>query len=1090
MERKIIPIPIRRTMQKSCVLLILALLSVSLNAQITVAVKNQPLKEILKVIETKSEYRFFYNEGLKGLNKITSLELNNATINQAMTTLLSNTGIGFKVEKENLIVLVSETKDNENAQRIVTGIVIDQNGEPIIGASILDRNTKIGTITDVNGNFTLKVSDQSILVISYIGYSSLEVKVGSQTKMTIKLKEDVKKLDEVVVIGYGSQKKRDITGAVSTISSKDINKVSVASIDQSLQGQIAGVQVTQSNGAPGAAIQVRIRGIGTIGDSDPLYVIDGVPTKEGINSLNTNDIESISILKDASSAAIYGARAANGVVLITTKQGKSGVTQVNFDAQYGIQSVAKKLDLLTADQYTMISDEALVNAGKSAVWKNPGLGTGTNWQDVIFRSAAFQKYDFSINSGTDKTKYVFGLGYYNQDGVVKYSNFTRYNIRFNLNSKVTDKLTIGNNINLSRTNKDLIDTERNGVVRAAIFQPPTISVYNADGSYAGPGANEGDAQNPLGMAERSNMNSNRNQLFGNLFAEYSFFPELVFKSSLGLNIYSNQSKDYNPTFSEGNANRTINSLSQQNINYFDLSWENTLNYSKEFNQKHLVSALVGNTIQNVKTDILSGYREGFSNNDTYLQYLDAGSANDKSRGNLEEWSLASFFGRLNYSYLDKYLVSTNVRLDGSSRFGKTNHWGVFPSASAGWRISKESFFKVPFIDDLKLRASWGQLGNQDIGLYAFSSVMAQSFYTLGKSQQLNVAYSPASDYNPNVKWETTTQKDVGLDLAAFKNKLSFTFDYFYKKTTDMLLILPQAMTSGFKSTGYENRGSIENKGVEIQFNWRNNIGDFRYSFGANIATLKNKVLSLGSTGKPINSSLFFDLSTYTEVGHSIREFYGYATDGIFQNQAEINSHATQSGAVPGDIRFKDLNNDNVIDSKDRTFIGNPYPDFYYGINASFSYKNFDLSLLFQGQQGNDIYNATKFWLTNSGFNYNKGTQILNRWTGTGSSNSEPRVTTIDANQNSRASDRYIEDGSYLRLKNVQLGYTFPNELLKKAGITNVRIYFSGLNLLTFTKYSGYDPEVGMARSGDRTIGFDEVTYPQNRGYNIGINLTF
>ena len=1070
-----------------------ATVSYSQTTTLSINLKNASVQTVLQQIEDQSEFYFLYSRSIIDVDRTVDMQLKNAKITEVLNTLFNGADVAYKVDGRQIVLSkrAESSAFDVQQQKSISGKVTDSTGGLLPGVSVVVKGTTNGTITDANGNYSISNAPaNSTLMFSFVGMKTQEITVGSKTTINVTLAEETVGIDEVVAIGYGTQKKRDITGAVSTVNTREINKISVAGIDQALQGQVAGVQVTQSNGAPGAGIQVRIRGIGTVGDSDPLYVIDGVPTKEGINNLNTNDIESISVLKDASSAAIYGARAANGVVLITTKKGKIGVTQVNFDLQYGIQNVAKKLDLLTADQYAMISDEALVNAGKTAVWNNPGKGTGTNWQDAIFRSAAFQKYDLSVNSGNDKTRYILGVGYYSQDGVVKFSDFNRYNIRFNIDSKVTDKLTIGSNINVSRIDEDLIDTEINGVARAAIFQPPTIPVYNANGRYAGPGANEGDAQNPLGMAERSNMNLKKNEFFGNLFAEYKLIPDLVFKSSLGLNVYSSQSKDFNPTFTEGNANRTINSLSQVDLNYSDFIWENTLNYSKEFNKKHLVNVLVGNTLESVKTDRLSGYREGFSNNESYLQYLDAGSSNDQSRGNLTEWSLASFFGRANYSYLDKYLISTNVRFDGSSRFGKTNRWGVFPSASAGWRISKESFFSVPFIDDLKFRASWGQLGNQDIGLYAFSSVMAQSFYTLGNPQKLNVTYSPASDFNPDVKWETTTQTDIGLDLAAFNSKLSLSADYYYKKTTDMLLILPQAMTSGFGSTGYENVGSIENKGLEFQFTWKDHIGDFRYSLGANIATLKNKVLSLGAMEAPINSGLFFDLSTRTEVGHSIREFYGYVTDGIFQTQAEINAHAAQSGAVPGDIRFKDLNDDKTIDSKDRTFIGNPYPDFYFGINASLAYKNFDVSLLFQGQQGNDIYNGTKFWLTNSGYNYNKGTQILDRWTGPGTSNSEPRVTTIDTNQNSRASDRYIEDGSYLRLKNLQLGYTLPDDLLKKAGITKARIYFSGLNLLTFTKYSGYDPEVGMARSSDRTVGFDEVTYPQNKSYNLGVNLTF
>jgi len=717
-------------------------------------------------------------------------------------------------------------------------------------------------------------------------------------------------------------------------------------------------------------------------------------------------------------------------------------------------------------------------------------GEGTDWEDVILRDAAFQKYDFSVTSGNQSTNYLLGLGYFGQDGIVKFSDFKRYNLRFNLDSKLSDKFTVGTNMNLSRINENLIDTEINGVVRSAIFQPPTIPVYDGTGKYAGPGQNEGDAQNPLGMADRSDKLSANNQLFGNIFAEYNIIPALKFKSNVGLNVYSLKTRDFEPTFSEGNANRVINSLTSQDIDYFDVNWENTLDYTKKFN-KHQITALAGNTMQNSKTELISGYREKFNNNEDYLQYLDAGSANDKSRGILTEWSLLSWFGRVNYDYNDKYLVSLNARYDGSSRFGESNRWGFFPSASAGWRISGEDFFKVKFINDLKLRASWGQLGNQDIGLYAFSSSMSQGFYTFGMPQSLFVAYFPAADFNPDVKWETTTQSNFGFDMMAIKYRLFFAVDYYVKNTTDMLLVLPQAATSGFSSTGFENIGEVENKGWEFQAQWRDKAGDFNYSLGANVSTFKNKVLRLGDFSESITAGLFFDMSTRTEVGHSIREFYGYVTDGIFQNEAQIEAHADQPGAMPGDIRFKDINNDGVINSDDRTFIGNPYPDVFFGFNGSVAYKSFDLSVFFQGQAGNEIYNATKFWLTNSGYNYNKGVDILDRWTGEGTSDSEPRVSTIDANQNARGSDRYIEDGSYLRLKNIQIGYTLPRNYAQTIGMKNLRVFFSGSNLLTFTKYSGYDPEVGVARAtlGDRTVGFDEVTYPQNKSFIFGLNLT-
>ncbi|HNX44932.1 MAG TPA: TonB-dependent receptor [Bacteroidales bacterium] len=1072
--------------------------------------KNVPLQTVMDDIKKQTEFEFAYESDIEDIIvKKVSVHAKNELIDDVMQKVLKGTGIKFRIIDKIILLSNKEMKttsgntEMQPQKIVVSGMVKDKTG-PLPGVSINIKNTYEGTTSDQNGSFTLSVPDlNATLVFSYIGYLTQEIPLAGRSKLDVLMVQDVMNLDEVVVVGYGTQRKKDLTGAVSTVNGNDLQKLPVANVEQALQGQVAGVQVTQNYGNPGAGVQIRIRGIGTIGDSDPLYVIDGVPTKEGINSLNTIDIESISILKDASAAAIYGARAANGVVLITTKKGQTGVTQVQFNTQYGVQQISKKLDLLTADQYTMVMDEALKNDGLEPVWNNPGLGAGTDWQDVIFRKAAFRKYDLSVTSGTENTSYLLGIGYYGQDGIVKYSDFTRYNVRFNLNSNISKKFTVGTNMNISRISEDLIDTEINGVVRSAIFQPPTISVYNEDGSYAGPGANEGDAQNPLGMADRSDKTSLNNKLFGSLFATYQIIPSLKFKSNLGLNVYSLQTKDFDPTFSEGNANRQVNSLTTRDVEYFDVTWENTLDYTKEF-RDHTFNILAGSTLQDAQTNTLTGYRESFINNEGYLQYLDAGSANDKARGNMTEWSLLSYFGRINYDYAGKYLLSVNTRFDGSSRFGKSNRWGVFPSASAGWRISKESFFNVPFIDDLKVRASWGQLGNQDIGLYAFTSTLQQIYYTFGNPQSIYVGYYPASDFNPDVKWETTTQLDFGFDMYAFDYRLYFSADYYKKNTSDMLLILPQPATSGFGSTGYENLGEVENKGWEFQALWRDKIGKVGYNISANVTTSKNKVLELGEYSDAITTGLFFDMSTRTEVGHSIREFYGYVTDGIFQNQDEVdaaNAKAAElngEGTVyqnlltaPGDIRFKDLNKDGKINSDDRTFIGNPYPDLFIGLNMGLNYRNFDFSMFFQGQFGNDIYNATDFWLTNSGYNYNKGTAILDRWTGEGTSNSEPRLTTLDPNQNARGSDRYIEDGSYVRLKNLQLGYTLPESASQKIWLKGLRVFVTATNLLTFTDYTGYDPEVGAARAtlGDRTVGFDEVTYPQNKSFIVGLNVT-
>jgi len=1060
--------------------------------RLTLNLENTKISDALLIIEDESEFYFLYSPKLIDVEKTVTLSADNETIADILGELFGDDVKFVAYDRQILLTPATNGGIIENIQlKRVTGKVTDINGESLPGVSVVVKGTTKGTATGADGTFQLEIpSGSEILVVSFIGMTSREIVIGNQTSFNIVLEEGDLELDEVVVIGYGVQKKRDLTGAVSAISSDEISSLPVAGVQQALQGQASGVMITQNHGAPGAGIQVRIRGVGTIGDSDPLYVIDGVPTKDGLSNLNTTDIESISILKDAAAAAIYGTRSSNGVILITTKRGKAGVTDVEFNTQYGIQKISNKLDLLNADQYTDICDEALTNAGLPTVWNNPSVGNGTDWQDAIFQNATYQKYDLTVSKGDENTQFLLGAGYLGQEGTVKFSGLERYNIRFNIDSRISKKLHVGANLNLARTEEEMIDVEINGVVRSALFQPPTVDIYNADGSYAGPGANEGDAQNPLGMAERSDKTSQNNLAFGNIFAEYSILDNLKFRSSLGFNIYSTVIRDFDPTFSEGNANRTINSLTQTSNNYSDIIWENTVNYKPLISESVTLDLLAGNTVESSANEVMSGYREGFVGNMDFLQYLDGGSSNDKARGNLYEWSLASFYGRASLDVKGRYLMTANVRVDGSSRFGKSNRWGTFPSVSLGWRVSEEPFFNIPFIDELKPRVSWGSLGNQDIGLYAFSSNLAQVFYTMGTSQVPLVGYAPASDFNPDVKWETTTQTNLGLDLSAFGNRLTVTIDRYSKITSDMLLTLPQPSTSGFGSTGYENMGKISNKGWEFLVGWKDYAGDFSYGVTGNISTLRNEVISLGDNGEPITSTVFFDLATRTEVGHSIREFYGYVADGIFQTEAEVEAHATQPGAVPGDIRFKDITKDGEITSDDRTFIGSPYPDFFYGINLNLGYRNFDFSALFQGQYGNEIYNAAAYWLTNSGYNYNKSTQILNRWTGAGTSNSEPRVTTIDNNQNARASTRYVEDGSYFRLKDLQIGYKISDELLKKVNISRLRIYVAAHNLLTITDYTGYDPEVGASRAAEKTVGFDEVTYPQSKSFLVGLNVTF
>ncbi|MRR23390.1 SusC/RagA family TonB-linked outer membrane protein, partial [bacterium] len=589
-------------------------------------------------MESQSEFYFLYSPKLIDVERTVTVAVENQPISEILNEIFGDDVKYAVYDRQIILTPADDSGLLEQIQgRSVTGKVLDTDGSPLPGVSVVVKGTTKGTSTDTGGLFQIEVpAEGGFLIFTFIGMKRQELEIGNQSVFNVTMEEGDLELDEVVVIGYGVQKKRDLTGVVSAIASDEISTLPVTGVQQALQGQASGVMITQNHGAPGAGIQVRIRGVGTIGDSDPLYVIDGVPTKEGINNLNTSDIESISILKDAAASAIYGTRSSNGVILITTKRGKAGVTDVVFNSQYGIQKISNKLDLLNAQQYADICDEALVNAGLSKVWNGSVSGTGTDWQDVVFQNATYQKYDLTVSKGDNNTQFLLGAGYLGQEGAVRFSGLERYNLRFNIDSRVNDNFHVGANLNLARTNEDMIDVEINGVVRSALFQPPTVDVYNPDGSYAGPGANEGDAQNPLGMADRSDKSSQNNLAFGNIFGEYSILPNLKFRSSLGVNIYSTLTRDFDPTFSEGNANRNVNSLLQTSINYSDIIWENTLNYKPQIGEFVKLDILAGNTVETSKNQVMSGYREGFAGNMDFLQYLDGGSFNDKTRGNLYE----------------------------------------------------------------------------------------------------------------------------------------------------------------------------------------------------------------------------------------------------------------------------------------------------------------------------------------------------------------------------------------------------------------------------------------------------------------------
>lgn len=979
--------------------------------------------------------------------------------------------------------------------RKVTVKVCDKLGA-IIGANVLVKGTSIGAITDFDGNALINgVPKGATLVVSYIGYQTQEIVLhDNQTTITVNLIEDSKALDEVVVVGYGQMRKQEIIGSVSSVNVKDLNSTPTTRMEQALQGKIAGVMVTQANGEPGAGMNISVRGVGTIGDSDPLYVVDGIPTKTGLNYINPSDIESISVLKDASAAAMYGSRAANGVVLVKTKSGKEGRFTMDIDAYWGLQTNLKKFDMLNASEWATIRNEAFLNdnPGGTKPWADTNLGEGTDWQDVILRDGTIQNYNVGFTGGSDKFQYALSLNHFDQEGIIEYSDYDRNSIRGNFTANPVKWLQIGNNTSFSRVKQNGVDVEIDGVLKNAILAAPTMKVYNEDGSFAGPNTLlEGNARNPLSSAANSNINRLTYRVTDNAFAQFNILKDLTFKTSLGIDLLIENNRDFTPTYHEGDSQNMVASLNQKTNMQLDWIWENVLNYKFSI-QKNNFALLAGFSMEENVKDWEDITKSNFAGNYSYLQYLSNGSIVDGSgvKGLREEWAMISYFGRLDYNYDNKYLFSASMRADGSSRFAEGNRYSVFPSFAAGWRLSSEKFAQDwKWLDDMKLKASWGQLGNQDIGLYAFRSTMSPLDYNMNGTAI--TGYAPTAPFNPNISWETTTQTDFGLEFSILKGLFTFEADYYIKTTTDMLVQLPVSATSGFTTGAYKNAGEIRNSGFELTLSHSKTINDFKYNINANFTTIKNKVLSLGGQEQPIDDQIFFDYTVRTQKGEPMRQMYGYVMEGIYQNEAEIKEHLynTENPSFkPGDVRYKDINNNGKFDTGDRTVIGNTLPKILYGFNLSASYKGFDISAQFQGVAGNDIYNAAKFWSENTGETHNYGKSVLNSWRGEGTSNTMPRLT-LGSTQNNIASTRYVEAGDYLRLKNLQLGYTFPKKWLDKINLRSLRIYANAQNLFTITQYSGFNPEVGTSRVGNRSsYGLDEITYPQARTFTIGINL--
>lgn len=973
------------------------------------------------------------------------------------------------------------------AQQItVQGVVKDQTGETVIGASVMEKGTTNGTITGIDGDFSLNMSPNGTLVVSFVGYKTQEVQVKGQKQLQVVLSEDAEMLDEVVVIGYGTMKKSDLTGAVSSIGNKDIKDSPVSNLGQAIQGKISGVQIVDA-GKPGDNVSIKIRGLGSINNCDPLVVIDGVPTDLGLSSLNMADVERLDVLKDASATAIYGSRGANGVVMITTKRGTEGKGKLAVSANYSFQNATNIPSLLNAVQYAELSNDMMVNSGRNPnpEWANPSeLGAGTDWMDELLRTGVMQNYTVSYSGGNEKSHYYVSGGFLDQSGIVKSVNYRRFTFQSNSDAQVLKWLKFSNNITFSA------DTKKSGSynIGDALKALPIYPVKNEDGSWSGPDGNSewyGSTRNPIGPTELNKSQTDGYNFLANLTAELTFTKWLKFKSTFGYDakfwFIDNFTPKYNwkPTPTEETSRYKSDNKS------FTYLWDNYFLFDHTFAEKHRVGLMAGMSAQWNTNDYLNAQKNVFMFDNVHE--MDNGEEMYAIGGNETEWALLSYMARVNYSYEDRYLLTATIRRDGSSRFGKKHRWGTFPSVSVAWRASQEKWFpKNDYINDLKVRAGYGVTGSQaSVGNYSYLASYNTSVYPFGISSGNQTALVSSTLANPYIHWEEVAQTNIGFDASLFNSRVMFSFDAYLKETRDMLVKASIPITSGFEdtTTTYTNAGKVRNQGIEMSLHTINLTGELGWETNLTATYNKNKIKDLNSDVPYYINQINNSYVTMLAKDYPINVFYGYVTDGIFQNQSEVNTHAVQPGAEPGDIRFRDLNNDGVINDSDRTVIGNPNPSWLFSMNNSLSYKGFELSVFLQGIAGNKIYNANNIDNTGMAAAYNQTTDVLKRWQGEGTSNSMPRAVFGDPNQNTRVSDRFVENGSYLRLKNITLSYTFPKQWLQKAQIENARLSLSCENVATITGYSGFDPEVGIN-------GIDQNRYPISRTFSLGLNFNF
>lgn len=1108
--------------------------------KVTINLQNVKLEKVFDAITKQTGLSVAYSRPTVNPDQNVSIIATNEELSDVLKRLFAGTNVAFEIGEEKIYLKDGKTSSNGSQQvktKNVSGVIVDTNGEPVIGASVLVKGTTNGTITDMDGKFTINdVPENSTLDISYIGYKTLTLKATDKNLSRLVLHEDTEVLDEVVVVGYGVQRKRDVSTAVSSVKAEALANNPASDFRQALVGKMPGVQVTTPSGDPEGSVSIRVRGISTVNaGSDPLYIVDGVPMERGFANMNTNDIESIEVLKDASAAAIYGSRGSNGVVLITTKRGTSEKLTVQYDGYYGIQNVSKKLPMMNAYQFAEFARDGHNNAylaevpGASPDDPNsvrpqsyhqipaelfpylegqPGL-TDTDWQDAIFRTANTTGHNISLSGKTNSVNYFVSGNYMNKEGIIINSDFKKYSMRMNIDGKYK-RLKFGVNFAPSYSTSNSVDASgAGGIVQSALMMPPVWPVYNEDGSYnyqgngywrIGTDYQHNEVLNPVAMANLQSNVTDRMSIIGKVYAELELYKGLTYKISFGGDYYGAHNDKYRqsalplkgknyydmPSNPEGYSSSSF---------YFNWLIENQLTYNTTINEKHNLTAIL----------VQSAQKETFKSNNVtatdypndYIQTISGGTVT-KGYSEKSQWSIASYLARVQYSFSGKYMLSGAIRTDGSSRFGKNNRWGYFPSASAAWRITEENFFKeqtaLSFINDLKLRLSYGVTGNFQIGNYEHLATMSLDNYILGTGQGLlSYGYKPDNIEREDLSWEKNKMVNAGVDVQMFNGLLGFTVDYYNTNTSDMLLSVPVPLITGY-STSLMNIGKVNNRGWEIGLSSQKHISDdFGYSFNANWSKNINEVKALGPSNAPIISSGSVEHAYYiTEVGKPIGNYYLLVQDGIFETEEDLKKYPHFENTKVGDFRFVDVDGDGVLDlDKDRTVCGNYMPKFTYGFGGKLWYKGFDLDINFQGVFGNKILNLNRRYIDNMEGNVNGTTIALDRWKsedqpGNGQVNKANRKQT---GYNGRTSTWHLEDGSYLRLQNVSLGYTLPKKWTNRFYVEKLRLYVSGQNLATFTKYSGYNPEVNARPDNALTPGEDYGTYPLARTFMFGINVT-